>query len=178
MGASVGFSVGALVGASVGATVGAMVGVTVGFSVGALVGASVGVSVGASVGALVGASVGTVVDSVITVVVCGDVMLSVSQAHKLASKRIVSVNVKIFRIVNLLICKKCAAEAAHEKCSFILLRHSSSLAKGNDDKAYIFTKKVCLSRGNVKLCRKNILSCETGQSKPFVPCNLETIVLY
>ena len=41
--------------------------------------------------------------------------------------------------------KKCAAEAAHEKCSFILLRHSSLLQTGNDDKAYIFTQKVCLS---------------------------------
>ena len=50
-------------------------------------------------------------------------------------------NVHLNRHLN----KKCAAEAAHEKCSLILLRHSSLLQIGNEDKAYIFTQKVCLS---------------------------------
>ena len=48
------------------------------------------------------------------------------------------------KLHNITFNKKCAAEAAHEKCSFVLLRHSSLPPIGNDNKAYIFTQKVCL----------------------------------
>ena len=59
--------------------------------------------------------------------------------------------------------KKCAAEAAHEKRSLVLLRHSS-LPAGYDDQAYIFTKSMPAG-GNIKLCRKSILPHRFGKIK-------------
>ncbi len=182
-----GAAVGALVGASVGAAVGALVGASVGAAVGALVGASVGAAVGAlvgvSVGALVGASVGLVAfvaDCVVLGSVLGSVLESSlkSQPHRLASRRTIKNKDKNLRIVIFPSIKKCAAEAAHEKCSLILLRHSSFPTKGNGDLAYIFTQKVCLLFENIKLCRKVIIPRYFLRVKPFVCCILETIVLY
>jgi len=111
----------------VGAAVGFSVGAAVGFSVGATVGADVGSAVGAEVGAAAGASVGAVVALVAEGFVLGCVvsMLSKSHAHRLASISATRINDRTLRIIIFLSSKKCAAEAAHEKCSLILLRHSS-----------------------------------------------------
>jgi len=84
---------------------------------------------------------------------CISRMVSKSQAHRPMSKMNTSANDKNLRI-NIPPNKKCAAEAAHEKCSFILLRHSSFLIDRQCDKAYIFTQKVCLS--------SEILNCVAG----------------